>query len=449
MKRTLLATALLLIFLSCAYFQFHDGPPPDLSRFSRPEHDPAAFAQVKKLTDEIRANSKEYKLVDLGDPDPDTLDETQDLDKLALQRDPNALRALRRHLKENETALTASHKLIALEKIAFEPLVPGNAFVTGSDTIVGIKIAIRLIRYETILAGVEERTAPAWDTLADGLRFVRRSEKAQHMLITGLTLLAVESIDLNAANDLAAFEKSPGHIRKFLTVMDENRPDPLQFKASFAGECLAFADSVLPSRGGKINLRDRSVFGFGTSKPAGISDWLKNAPENTRAGWLELNTLPNDTVYEYGQILDRELTVSTPTPSTSPSRAKWGLWLLTKNSGGTQILDMTTGAILPMVRRKYFQNATRHDLTRLALAIRVYQLTHDGNRPATLAALAPDILPAIPTDSFAGGAPLRYDAASGKVWSVGEDGKDDGGDPEDNKDIVVAPPVLTPPPATP
>jgi hypothetical protein len=450
MKRPLIVTGVGLLILTGAYFHFHDGPPPDLTRFTQPAHDPVAFAEVKKLTDEIRANFKEYKPADPGDPEEYPIDETKELDVLALQRDANAVRALRRHLKENEKPLAAAHRLITLEKIAFEPPLPGNAFATPTGAIFGIKHSFRLIHRETLLAGIEKQNEPAWDTLVEELYFLRRSENAHITLITGLTLLAAEGIDQSAANDLAAFEKNPERIRKFLTVMEDNRPDPLQFKSALSVEFLGFADTVLPSRGGKINLRDLFTMGFGlgAAKPATMMEWLKESPKHLRDGWLVINTLPNDTAYEYGKTLDRELAVTIPNRTkTTPTQSEWGLWLLARNSGGTDILNKIAGNIFTLIRSKYFQNVARHDLTRLALAIRVYQLTHNDNRPATLAALAPDILPRIPTDVFAGGTAFRYDSATGKVWSVGVDGKDDGGDSENHDDIAVAPPVLTPPPA--
>jgi hypothetical protein len=67
-------------------------------------------------------------------------------------------------------------------------------------------------------------------------------------------------------------------------------------------------------------------------------------------------------------------------------------------------------------------------LAGVALAIRLYQLDHAGQRPTTLDALVPAYLPAIPLDPYAAVAqPIRYmpDATSPYVYCIGEDGVDD------------------------
>jgi hypothetical protein len=64
-----------------------------------------------------------------------------------------------------------------------------------------------------------------------------------------------------------------------------------------------------------------------------------------------------------------------------------------------------------------------------AIALKRYQLRH-GEYPADLSALVPEILPAVPADPV-DGKPLRYRrSADGTfvLYSIGYDGKDDGGD---------------------
>ncbi len=68
-------------------------------------------------------------------------------------------------------------------------------------------------------------------------------------------------------------------------------------------------------------------------------------------------------------------------------------------------------------------------LTVTAIALKRHQLRH-GNCPPNLAALVPDLLPAVPKDPV-DGQPLRYrrnDDGTFLLYSVGSDGKDDGGD---------------------
>ena len=55
-----------------------------------------------------------------------------------------------------------------------------------------------------------------------------------------------------------------------------------------------------------------------------------------------------------------------------------------------------------------------------------------GRRPESLAALVPEFLPQVPTDSFDHGAALKYDADRGVVWTVGPD-RDFNGDMQSGK----------------
>lgn len=65
-----------------------------------------------------------------------------------------------------------------------------------------------------------------------------------------------------------------------------------------------------------------------------------------------------------------------------------------------------------------------------ALALRAYRIEH-GTYPTTLGALTPDCLSRVPDDPFALAGSLRYKRVGAKyvLYSVGPDGKDDGGKP--------------------
>lgn len=70
---------------------------------------------------------------------------------------------------------------------------------------------------------------------------------------------------------------------------------------------------------------------------------------------------------------------------------------------------------------------------RTALAVAQYA-AEQGAAPASLASLVPTYLPVAPTDPW-DGQPLRYEAGpSARIWSIGRDGKDDGGAPTSDPD---------------
>lgn len=79
----------------------------------------------------------------------------------------------------------------------------------------------------------------------------------------------------------------------------------------------------------------------------------------------------------------------------------------------------------------------RRDGTCVGIALELYR-RRNGGYPASLDALVPTYLPAVPVDRIAGG-PVRYKIKNGKpaVYSVGIDGVDDGGVPQ--KDAMGRP----------
>jgi len=79
---------------------------------------------------------------------------------------------------------------------------------------------------------------------------------------------------------------------------------------------------------------------------------------------------------------------------------------------------------------RYRNNGLWNDLLAVQCALRAYRLEH-GAYPATLAALVPGYLQAIPDDPFALKAPLQYRGGGHTytLYSIGPDGADDGGTP--------------------
>jgi hypothetical protein len=95
-------------------------------------------------------------------------------------------------------------------------------------------------------------------------------------------------------------------------------------------------------------------------------------------------------------------------------------------------LHMLASVLLPAwgraAQQDYKAIADRR-MTAVALAARLYALDHDGRLPPTLGDLVPRYLPAVPIDPLTAGKPLGYrpDGDRPVVYSVGENGRDDGG----------------------
>ena len=93
--------------------------------------------------------------------------------------------------------------------------------------------------------------------------------------------------------------------------------------------------------------------------------------------------------------------------------------------------DLVSQILLPVysrVRLNEVSSDTQNALLVTALALQAYRQDHKAY-PASLAALAPGYLRAVPVDPFALSGPLRYKTVGVKymLYSVGPDGRDDGG----------------------
>ena len=92
---------------------------------------------------------------------------------------------------------------------------------------------------------------------------------------------------------------------------------------------------------------------------------------------------------------------------------------------------------LPYVFNRVMRVETTRQTVMTAIALKRYQLKH-GNHPVDLNSLVPEFLSTVPLDPV-NGQPLRYRPnADGTflLYSVGENGVDDGGDPSLEKGVT-------------
>ena len=94
--------------------------------------------------------------------------------------------------------------------------------------------------------------------------------------------------------------------------------------------------------------------------------------------------------------------------------------------------DLLRQIMLPSLDRaiqSFFRVRTERHAAAIALAVKLYEADHDGQLPASLDALVPAYLPFVPGDPYAVDGLMRYrtDGPLPIVYSVGEDGEDDGG----------------------
>jgi hypothetical protein len=113
-----------------------------------------------------------------------------------------------------------------------------------------------------------------------------------------------------------------------------------------------------------------------------------------------------------------------------------GLKLEQNSPNGLRNFFSHSAYSLNAARRKAARIETARNVVITAIALKRYELRHH-QLPATLDELTPDLLKTVPIDCM-DGEPLRYRSTGNDrfvLYSVGEDGKDDGGDPSLQKNI--------------
>lgn len=99
------------------------------------------------------------------------------------------------------------------------------------------------------------------------------------------------------------------------------------------------------------------------------------------------------------------------------------------------IIAILAALLLPALATvKSARSETDRSMVLCAIALKRYSLRHSKPAP-DLNALVPEFLPSVPTD-YMDGKPLKYRLNADGAWllySVGNDGRDDGGDPSPAK----------------
>ena len=123
---------------------------------------------------------------------------------------------------------------------------------------------------------------------------------------------------------------------------------------------------------------------------------------------------------------------------TQDSRQSYGLHLPAPPAPNDPLNSILT-PVFSEARIKFVQTETENHLMVVSLALQVYYKTH-GAYPQSLDVLAASVPASLLTDPFAAQGNLRYrrDGAKYVLYSVGPDGRDDGGKPIYDKTKAVA-----------
>lgn len=112
-------------------------------------------------------------------------------------------------------------------------------------------------------------------------------------------------------------------------------------------------------------------------------------------------------------------------------RGRWRNWLHPNISGRKSLA--TTLSSFDHIIQKTLQAVILNRCLQCALALRDYE-AEEGRLPKSMSVLVPKYLPAVPEDPFSGAA-LKWNSSTKRIYTVGEDGWDDGGDFEPTRNM--------------
>ncbi len=345
------------------------------------------------------------------------------------------LAAARKYLEDNAEALRLVRE--ARSRSATDWQIPLRSPVIATFTFPGVS-SQRALAKMTCAAALYEHAlgddAAALEAIRDDLAISRHVGRMEVGLIADLVGTAIEDLGTTAAEAIAheiAVTDSPGSespgaqpgTREQVRALIRDLLDETELRESFRRalrhERMQPLDTVTALCEGRF-----SVAGLVASGPT----LLPSLAERTFALFVgpawKLDAL---------RLMERlDIVARAGTAPNWPTAQQQLPPDPTLASAAEQLSRFLTKYMMPAVDRvvlMHFWLYADRRMAAVALAMRLYELDH-GQRPAALAELVPDYLPAVPLDPFdPNDGPIRYlrDAPSPLLYSIGSNGVDDAG----------------------
>jgi hypothetical protein len=280
---------------------------------------------------------------------------------------------------------------------------------------------VNLLRAAALLAHHRGDDAEALRRV-DQVLLVSRALDHQPFLVHHLTAVGCGAVGYWAAAQLAPDLRigpagaPPEQVRKLVAQLLDERPLNDGQRRAWVGERVAQFE--LPN----------AVLGGGGSVPFGGVNW------NIPGARFAMKPMLYDNARAMAHYTTTVMNAMAASPDLPAFNARLGDPIPeVKQSPGRYTL---ASVLLPSLNRgaqQHYRALADRRLAATCLAVRLYAADHGGNLPVNLDDLVPQYLPAVPLDPLAGGgAPVRYvneqsDPKRPRVYSVGPDGKDDGG----------------------
>lgn len=347
----------------------------------------------------------------------------------------------------------------------YDPLIPENGCMIGAllPAVGHYREAARALMARAMLHANEGKVDEAWDDLLACHRLARLTGQGA-TLVDELVAIAVDGLACAGDQGLLQTRLAPAQIARMRADLDKLLPMPKTVDKINVGERFMFLDSVgMVAREGFHNMSDLS----GGGNPKGAMESLMDAAARASVDWDHVLRLGNswydrmDNAYGKPTRAERQAAfrkIDEDIRKLAVSAKDWkslGLAMLVdrRSAISERIGQMFVALLLPAVStvsNAEDRGAMKFDLTKLAFALAAYRADR-GAYPARLADPVPKYVAKVPSDIFSA-AELHYRLEDGGylLYSVGGNGKDDGGkgmddrkEGEDWDDIAVRIPAAT------
>ena len=309
------------------------------------------------------------------------------------------------YLARKQEAFVLLHKAAAMEQCRYPiDLTKPEELLHLGD----LRATARNLELEAIIQAERGERDAAVQTLSDSIRFAH-TISGEPLLISQLVRFACCTMNMNGLERvLNRITMTDDQLRR-LSIEIEGGEDPRALRLALVGDRSFHADYSLHT----IVMR-RDFWAVVHRKPPLVETlWLRFCDVS---GVLELSLI------HYLDAVDKYIVAAqTPFPSRLESFKALDIQTRSRNQYGKIVVK--EARCIALLRT-----------AQAALGMERYRLAH-GKLSDSLSDLLPEHLAAVPIDPF-DGQPLRYKrlAKGYVVYSVGEDGKDDGGD--EKKDIT-------------
>lgn len=345
---------------------------------------------------------------------------------------PAMIQALREVAAENATALDLVGAALAKGKFDWQLKLASPLITVPLPELAKLRTVATIVRASAIAAHHEDHDDLALQHIGHLLGLSRAADQSQ-LLISHLVALGIGRLATDAAGQIAPTLDAPaaGPARKRALELAAALLDDKSLQQSLRSSLIAERVNVFDLA---LAIADERI------SPAELDQIINSAQAPLQQAGLDPTTVKRIALEDAHQLLPYYHDVI-----EAASAADWPTLQSKLPKPPVAAPDRYFHSVALVSANKVFEAQYRHiagrRLAAIALVARCYALDNAGKLPRKLGDLVPAYLSSVPTDPFTAGKPVNYRPDQGIIYSIGPDGKDDGGKvpaaPQLQPDIVV------------